>query len=56
MISHQFVLKMLFGLGFFEKLTTDLGVLYFLRRISDIRDALIDPLLLLPVVPSGIMK
>ena len=29
MISHQFVLKMLFGLGFFEKLTTDLGCTVF---------------------------
>ena len=45
MISHQLVLKMLFGLGFFEIFSTDLGdILYFLRRILDIGDPIIDPL------------
>ena len=29
MISHQFTLKMLFGLGFFEILTMDLGYFVF---------------------------
>ena len=43
MIYHQFVLKMLFGLGFFEIFTTDLRFLYFLQQILDIRDPIIDP-------------
>ena len=43
MISDQFVLKMLLVLGFFEIFTMD--ILYFLQRMSDIREPIIDSLL-----------